>query len=96
MHSLQQIQKVLSCHKNRLFAEYPLKSMALFGSYARREQDNNSDLDILVEFTDQIGIRFIDLADELENILQQKVDLVSRKGVKDKYLSSISADLIYV
>jgi predicted nucleotidyltransferase len=70
--------------------------MALFGSYARREQDNNSDLDILVEFTDQIGIRFIDLADELENILQQKVDLVSRKGVKDKYLSSISADLIYV
>lgn len=70
--------------------------MALFGSYARKEQDNNSDLDILVEFTDQIGIRFIDLADELENILQQKVDLVSRKGVKDKYLSSISADLIYV
>jgi predicted nucleotidyltransferase len=70
--------------------------MALFGSYARKEQDSDSDLDILVEFTDQIGIRFVDLADELENILQQKVDLVSRKGLKEKYLSSITADLIYV
>ncbi len=96
MHSLQHIQKVIGGHKNRFFAENPLKSMAIFGSFARREQDTKSELDILVEFTDQIGIRFIDLADELEKILQLKVDLVSRKGVKEKYFASSPSDLIYV
>jgi predicted nucleotidyltransferase len=51
---------------------------------------------ILVEFSDRIGIRFIDLADELENIVGFKVDLVSKKGIKEKYLKSIDSDLIYV
>lgn len=96
MNSLLHYQKILGSQKSRLFAEYPLKSMAIFGSYGRGEQDADSDLDILVEFSKPIGIRFIDLAEELEKILQIKVDLVSRKGVKEKYMSSISSDLIYV
>ena len=70
--------------------------MAIFGSYSRREQTDSSDLDILVEFSDRIGIRFVDLADDLESIIGFKVDLVSKKGVKEKYLVSIDSDLIYV
>lgn len=70
--------------------------MAIFGSYARKEQTDSSDLDILVEFSDQIGVRFIDLAEELENIIGFKVDLVSKKGIKEKYLKAIDSDLIYV
>ena len=70
--------------------------MAIFGSYSRKEQNDSSDLDILVEFSDKIGIRFVDLADDLENIIGIKVDLVSKKGVKSKYLKSIDSDLIYV
>lgn len=96
MKTLQEIRNTLRSHKSRLFNDYPIKSMAIFGSYSRIEQDNSSDLDILVEFSDKIGIRFIDLADELENIVGFKVDLVSKKGIKEKYLRSIDADLIYV
>lgn len=70
--------------------------MAIFGSYSRREQNESSDLDILVEFSDKIGIRFIDLANDLEQIVGFKVDLVSKKGIKEKYLESINSDLIYV
>ena len=70
--------------------------MAIFGSYSRKEQKDTSDLDILVEFSDRIGIRFVDLADDLENIVGFKVDLVSKKGIKEKYLKSINSDLIYV
>ena len=70
--------------------------MTIFGSYSRREQNDSSDLDILVEFTGNIGIRFIDLADELESIIGFKVDLVSKNGIKEKYLQSIDSDLIYV
>lgn len=96
MKTLQEIKNALNIHKQRLFHEYPIKNMAIFGSYSRQEQNDSSDLDILVEFSDKIGIRFVDLADDLENIVGFKVDLVSKKGIKEKYLKSIDADLIYV
>lgn len=87
---------MLAEQKNELFAAYSIESMVIFGSWVRNEQNESSDLDILVEFSDKIGIEFIDLADELEEILNLKVDLVSKNGIKDKYLESINKDLIYV
>ena len=96
MKILQEIKSTLSNHKQRLFRDYPLKSMAIFGSYSRRELNDNSDLDIIVEFKDKIGIRFIDLADEIEDLVGFKVDLVSKNGIKEKYLKAIDSDLIYV
>jgi predicted nucleotidyltransferase len=41
-------------------------------------------------------LRFIDLADELEDLIGIKVDLVSKNGVKESYLQTIDSDLIYV
>ena len=96
MRTLQEITDTLSQHKSKLLRDYPIKSMAIFGSYARSEQNSASDLDILIEFYDKIGIKFIDLADDLEDIVGIKVDVVSRKGIKEKYLNSIATDLIYV
>ena len=96
MKTLQEIKLTLSKNKPYLFAEYPIESIAIFGSYARKEQNEESDLDLMVEFKGKIGIRFIDLANEIENLIGFKVDLVSRKGIKDKYYQSISSDLIYV
>ena len=96
MRTLQDIKVTLSNHKSRLFNDYPIKTMAIFGSYSRREQNDHSDLDILVEFSDKIGIRFVDLAEDLEKIVGFKVDLVSKNGIKEKYLHSIDSDLIYV
>lgn len=96
MKSLHEIKSTLSEHKAHLFSEYPLKSLAIFGSYARNEKSGESDLDLMVEFNGKIGIRFIDLADEIENLVGFKVDLVSRNGIKEKYYQSISTNLIYV
>ncbi len=96
MKSLNDIQATLSKHKNHLFNDYPLKSMAIFGSYSRQENKELSDLDLIVEFNDKIGIRFIDLADEIEKIVGVKVDLVSKNGLKEKYRKAIDNDLIYV
>lgn len=70
--------------------------MAIFGSYSRKEDTAPNDLDLLVEFNGKIGVRFIDLADELENLVGVKVDLVSKKGIREKYLKAINDDLIYV
>jgi predicted nucleotidyltransferase len=96
MRNLPEIKEILSKHKSMLTERYPIKSIAIFGSYARNEQLPESDIDILVEFSGKIGIAFIDLAEELESLTGTKIDLVSKHGIQDKYLKAISSDLIYV
>jgi predicted nucleotidyltransferase len=96
MKTLQEIESTLSKYKQPLFTKYPIRSLAIFGSYARNEQNIESDLDLMVEFNDKIGIRFIDLAEEIESLVGSKVDLVSRNAIKDKYFQVIKSDLIYV
>lgn len=96
MKTLQEVQSTLHKHKDELFAKYPIRALAIFGSYARNEQMEKSDVDIMVEFGDKIGIRFIDLAEEIESLIGSKIDLVSKNGIKEKYYKVIKDDLIYV
>ncbi|MFP5470819.1 MAG: nucleotidyltransferase family protein [Bacteroidia bacterium] len=96
MKTLQEIKQILFKHKQRLFARYPIKSIAVFGSYARNEQQSKSDVDILVDVDGNVGVRFIDLANEIEDIIGIKVDVVSKNAMKHKYYKSIEQDLVYV
>ncbi|TXC78695.1 nucleotidyltransferase family protein [Luteibaculum oceani] len=96
MKSLEEIKSQLAQLKTELSKKYPIASMAIFGSVARSEATENSDIDILVEFDGKIGSRFISLANELESSLKNRVDLVSRKGIKQKYFERIKSDLVYV
>jgi len=68
MKTLQEIISDLLEHKQRLCSKYPIKSMAIFGSYARNEQTESSDLDLMVEFNNKIGIGFIDLASLIDHL----------------------------
>jgi len=96
MKSLAAIKSILTKHKRHLCNKYGLNLIAVFGSYGREEQGKNSDVDILVDFKKPIGVEFIDLANELENILKLKVDLVSKNDIKEKYFRHIEKDLNYV
>ena len=96
MNTIADIKKILSNHKQLLLENYPIKNIAVFGSYSRNEQNQQSDIDILVEFNGPIGIEFVDLAEELEKILHSKVDLISKNGIKKVYFDYIEKDLIYV
>jgi predicted nucleotidyltransferase len=96
MSPKEDILSTLRNLKLRLSKKYPIASLALFGSFSRGEQLESSDIDILVELNGKIGSRFINLAEDLESALGRKVDLVSKNGIKPKYLRSIEEDLIYV
>lgn len=96
MRTALEIKTALQSVKPHLMGKYPIESLALFGSYARGDATEQSDVDILVEFNGRIGWRFLTLAEELEDFLGIKVDLVSRKGVKAHYLNQIEKDLLYV
>ncbi len=69
--------------------------IGLFGSYARNEQTDNSDIDILVSFQNGISLlRLIRLEDELSARLGHKVDLITAGAIKNKRIkSNISNDL---
>jgi predicted nucleotidyltransferase len=70
--------------------------MALFGSWARNEQTETSDVNILVDVDPSIGLRFVTLAERLESLLEQHVDLVSSRAVKPSLLKQIQTELIDV
>lgn len=78
-----------------LVRKYPIEKMGIFGSVARGEQRPDSDLDIIALFNGPIGWEFIDLANELEQAFDCKVDLVSQQGIKPWYWEHIKSDIIY-
>ena len=96
MNSLSTIQKKLQEIKPALVAKYGVNTIGLFGSVVRDDFTNESDIDIVVDFSKPIGIEFIDLAYELEAIFKRKVDLVSLDGIKPKYMRVIEPEIIYV
>ena len=97
MMNRQTILTTLKQAKPSLQIKYGVKDIALFGSYSRNTAVvGKSDIDLMVAFSKPIGLAFVDLADELEQLLQTKVDLVSRNGIKPKYFTAIEPDLIYV
>ena len=96
MTTLSNIIETLKLHKNHLTKKYGLSIIAIFGSYGREQQTGNSDVDILVDFDRPIGIEFIDLADELENITGKKIDLVCKEALKPRQLAYLEKQLLYV
>jgi hypothetical protein len=80
----------------RLFARYKLRRLGIFGSYARGEQTERSDIDLLVEIDPSIGMEFVDLARELEILLGEPVDVVSTRAIKPRNRRTVEEDLIDV
>ncbi|MBS1532749.1 MAG: nucleotidyltransferase domain-containing protein [Bacteroidetes bacterium] len=93
---LTEVKATLHQLKPQLSQKYAVDTLGLFGSIVRDDFTENSDIDIIVTFNRPVGIEFIDLANELEEKLKRKVDLVSRGGVKPKYLEVIDPQIIYV
>ena len=67
------------------FSKQPVLKAYLFGSYVRGEENENSDVDLLVEldYTQPIGLEFIQMQIDLQNLLSKKVDLVSARGLSE-------------
>ena len=97
MYTTGQILNMLKTKKPQLLEKYPISELGLFGSYARGDFNEQSDIDILVDFHSRIdGFEYIRLAHELEDTFRQKIDIVSRKGIKPQYLPYVEKNLIHV
>jgi len=94
---LEKIKKVCEEKSQILREKFRVRNLEIFGSYARREQKENSDLDVLVEFEEPIDlITFIELENYLSELLGIKVDLVAKSALKSRIRGSILKEAIHL
>lgn len=89
---IEQLKKI----KPVLSQKYGITELALFGSYNRDEENEKSDIDIMVDYQNPMGMKFFDIVYELEEVFKEnKVQVVTRNGIRPKYFNRIKPDLIY-
>lgn len=77
--------------------EYKAEIIGIFGSYARGEQRESSDVDILVKFLEKATLfDLVGLGDFLEEQLNVKVDIVSERAVRPELKEQIFQEVIAV
>lgn len=96
MITKEEILRMLAKDKPELQKRFKVSKIALFGSYARGDQQAGSDVDILVEVDPSIGLDFVTLAETIEKLLGVSVDLVSSRAVNSRAMKFIEPELVYV
>lgn len=77
--------------------EYLVSKIGIFGSYARGEATNTSDIDVLVEFSQPVDLfHFIALQDRLAEILGRKVDLATPRALKPLIKDQVLREVLYL
>jgi predicted nucleotidyltransferase len=94
--NLEKLKLIIRENEQTLKNDFKIKKIAIFGSFARGEQKKNSDIDILVEFSEPVGFEFFRASRYLEKILGIKVDLVTKDAIKPQLAKTINRDLMYV
>ena len=89
--------QLLRKHQVEFTKQYHVKSLSLFGSVARNEASTDSDVDLLVEFSQPIALfGFIELQQRLEALLGVKVDLGTLRSLKPRIKDQVLQEAIRV
>ena len=100
MLTRKKVLDVLQAEMRFLAAEFGVSKIGLFGSFAKGQPVETSDIDIVVEFERPIGFRFIELGEYLENLLGRKVDILTPAGIQgiriERVAKSVTESIVYV
>ncbi|KOR34087.1 hypothetical protein AM228_26165 [Planktothricoides sp. SR001] len=81
--TLAEIKQILQAQKPIIQEKYHVSELGIFGSYVRGEDTDDSDIDVLVEFSKTPGLfKFINLKNYPINLMGMKVDLVHKAGLR--------------
>lgn len=92
------VLRVLRAHAPELARRYGVRRLALFGSVARDEATEASDVDLVAEFdADVVTVTgYLDMLDALEQVLGARVDVVSLAKLSPRLRAYVERDLIRV
>lgn len=91
MTAIETIKK----HKADIKKRYGVKKIGVFGSYARGEQTETSDIDLLVEFENPTFDNFMDLLFFLEGLFGKDVDLITTSGMSPYIRPNIEKEVVW-
>jgi len=94
--NLEEIIKKLEDLKSLLWENFKVVRIGIFGSVVRGETREDSDIDIIVKFSEPIGLKIFDLKELLERVLDQKVDLISEEAVSPYIKPYIEKEIVYI
>jgi len=86
---------VLKSHKNEIKAKYNVKKIGIFGSYAKGQQNEESDVDILVEFQKPSFDHFMKVSFYLEDLFDKKVDLLTPNSLSPFMKTSVEKEVVW-
>jgi predicted nucleotidyltransferase len=89
--------KIIEILKNeypKLKEEFGIKRIGLFGSYSQNTANELSDIDLIIEFENPIGLKFINLCDTLETLFNKKVDILTPEGIKNIRVQSLKENIL--
>ncbi len=96
-NDLTRIIELLRQQMPRLAEQYHVRSLGVFGSYVRHQQQRGSDLDVLVTFDEPPSLlQFIQLEHDLTDTVGVKVDLVMRDALKARIGQHILREAVAV
>lgn len=96
MESPKEIESKLKSVKPYLIDEFGIDQIGYFGSFARGDYGEDSDLDIMVSFNKRIGWKFFDLKEYLESVVGRKVDLVTERSLRKQWKEAILEQVVYL
>ncbi|MEE8167449.1 MAG: nucleotidyltransferase family protein [Candidatus Hydrothermarchaeales archaeon] len=97
-NTLTEIMDIFKKYEKELNRRYGIKKIGIFGSYLRSEAGEESDLDILVEFEQDVDIgllKFVEIENYLSDLLGVKVDLVEKSALKPRIGRRILKEVVY-
>jgi uncharacterized protein len=97
MKTQAEVLQILATQKRSLLKTYRITRLGIFGSYARNQQTESSDLDVLVDYENAPTLfQLIELRDYLSDLFSMKVDLVTKNGLKARIREKVLAEVIYL
>lgn len=99
MSELKIILEKLNTIKPQLERDFNITQIGIFGSYVRNEQTQDSDVDILIEYDRTKRMSLLKLArleNFLSNLLNKKVDIVTKKALKPIINEYVQKEIVYL
>lgn len=90
----EQILSILRDNIPFLAAEYGVKRIGLFGSFAEDAGRSDSDIDLVVEFETPLGFKFMQLIEYLESLLGRRVDLLTPAGIAGIRIERVARNIV--
>lgn len=86
---------VLRSHEREIKERFVVRCIGLFGSFVRGEEQETSDVDILVEFEEPTFRNFMNLAFFLEDLFGRRVDLLTPEGISHRIRPYVEREVVW-